>query len=98
MQIRVLVDSVNYNDIVTYYNENKPADEAPLERLDRFEGGFKIAIPEMKDAHDENNKIRQLRWSNRQLLQCGYIGFTKKQTMMLYEALVYSLKGNVILE
>lgn len=103
MQIRVLVDTIKYQPVLDYYNANKPEDEEPLEILDRAEGGFQIQIPLMKGKMvDSNQKIRQLRWSNRKLVsQVGinyYIGFTEKQTMMLFEALVYALGGNVILE
>jgi hypothetical protein len=99
MRIQVLAPTVNYQSILEHYNSNKPEDEEPLERLDRTEGGFQIQIPSMKDKSvDENRKIRQLRWANGWLVSGFYIGFTEKQTMLLYEALVYSLGGNVLLE
>jgi hypothetical protein len=103
MQIKVLVDTIEYQPVLDYYNTNKPENEEPLERLDRAEGGFKIQIPSMKNKSvDENSKIRQLRWSMGTLVSRSgwniYIGFTEKQTMMLYEALVHALRGNVILE
>ena len=103
MQIKVLVDTIEYQPVLDYYNANKPEHEEPLEKLDRFEGGFQIQIPSMKNKPvDENLKIRQLRWSSGRLVsQFGwniYIGFTEKQTVMLYEALVHALGGNVILE
>lgn len=98
MQIKVLVDRIDYEPVLDYYNSNKSEDEEPLERLDRAEGGFKIAITEKKNKHiDENLKIRQLRWSMGQLLSMEYIGFTEKQTMLLYESLLHALKGNVLL-
>ena len=100
MQIKVLVDTIKYQPVLDYYNANKPEDEEPLERLDRFEGGFQIQIPSMKNKSvGENSKIRQLRWSRGRLVSYfGLIGFTEKQTVMLYEALVHALGGNVILE
>jgi hypothetical protein len=102
MPIKVLVDSINkdtFQKILDYYNSNKPSDEEPLERLDRCEGGFQIKIASKKDIIcDENEKIRQLRWSKGYLLPMFYIGFTEKQEILLYEALVYGLNGNVILE
>ena len=80
MRIRVLSPTVNYEEVLTHYNANKPEDEEPLERLDRFEGGFQIQIPSMKDKIvDANKKIRQLRWSNGRLVSGFYTGFTEKQ-------------------
>jgi hypothetical protein len=102
MRIKVLVDSINketYNCILNYYNSNKLDIEEPLERLDRTEGGFKINIKNMKDKIcDANNKIKQLRWNKGYLDSKYYIGFNEKETMLLYESLVFGLKGNVILE
>jgi len=103
MQIRVLVDTIKYQPVLDYYNSNKPEEEEQLEILDRAEGGFQIQIPLMKGKMvDPNKQIRQLRWSNGRLVShvClnYYTGFTEKQTMMLFEALVYALGGNVILE
>jgi hypothetical protein len=98
MQIKVLVNTIDYEPVLEYYNYNKSDDEEPLEILNRAEGGFKIAIPKMKNKYvDENLKIRQLRWSMGNLLSMEYIGFTEKQTMLLYESLLYTLKGNVLL-
>jgi hypothetical protein len=98
MQIKVLVDTIKYEPILEHYNANKPDDEEPLERLDRLEGGFKIMILEMKNKYvDANLKIRQLRWHEGHLVSMGHIGFTEKQKMLLYESLVFSLKGNVLL-
>jgi hypothetical protein len=46
-----------------------------------------------------NEKNRQERWSKGRLDSCGFRGFTLKQYMLLYEALVFSLEpGTVILE
>lgn len=101
MQIKVLVDIIEYEDlqkILEYYNSNKSIDEEPLEVLDRCEGGFKIAIPYMKDIMcDENRKIKQLRWSKGYLVS-QYINFTEKEQILLYDSLVYALGNeNVIL-
>ena len=91
--------------ILEYYNNNKEAHENPLKILDRAEGGFEIDIPENKWRKDlrgfitENSKIQQMRWKNGYLTSMGYCGFTAKQYMLLYDALVYSLPpGSVILE
>jgi hypothetical protein len=100
MFIVVLVDRISYGPILDYYNSHKPEDEEPLQRLDRFEGGFQIDIPHLKDdksIYDPNNKIRQLRWSRGCLKSAGFIGFTENQTLILYEALVHSLGGNNVM-
>jgi hypothetical protein len=102
MQIKVLVDIIEYEDlqkILDYYNSNKSIDEEPLEVLDRCEGGFKIAIPYMKDIMcDMNRKIKQLRWSKKYLVPETYINFTEKEQILLYDSLVYALGNeNVIL-
>ena len=64
MQIKVLlqiIDNDKLNEILDYYNTNKPCDEEPIELLDRYEGGFKINLPDMKDRLcDDNQKIKQL--------------------------------------
>ena len=98
--IKVLVDTISYNPVLEYYNSHKDAYEPPLERLNRFEGGFKIAIPELKDkCIDANDKIQQLRWSRGYLRPMGYIGFNGKQTKLLHESLVNALgESNVLLE
>jgi hypothetical protein len=108
MPIRVLIKTFTKDQmeaVLNHYNTNKTADEAPLERLDRTEGGFKIQLQESQWKIDprfgfagSDDKIRQVRWSNGQLLSMGYIGFTEKQYMLLYESLVYGFGGNVILE
>ena len=95
MQIKVFAPTVNYEAVLNYYNANKPEDEEPLERLDRMEGGFQIQIPEMKNRSvDANRKVRQLRWVNGGLCAWPYVGFTDKQTVLLYEALFHSYGGS----
>ena len=92
MSIHVLVETISkeeFEKIFDYYNTHKEANENKLERLDRAEGGFQIAIPPTlwkKNMYcggftDANNKIQQLRWSNGYLKSMGYIGFTEKQYM-----------------
>ena len=97
--IKVLVDTISYEPVLEYYNSHKEAYEPKLERLNRFEGGFKIALPELKDKYiDPNNKIQQLRWSRGYLRPMGYFGFNEKQTKLLHEALVNALgESNVLL-
>jgi len=97
--IKVLVGTISYEPVLEYYNSHKEAHEPPLQRLDRFEGGFKIDIPELKDKYiDPNNKIQQLRWSRGYLKSMGYFGFNGKQTKLLHESLVNALgESNVLL-
>ena len=105
--IKVLVGSIDketMQKILDFYNNNKEENENQLERLDRAEGGFKIQIPKDKwkinpyiGFRDANDTIQQLRWSNGRLVG-RHIGFNMKQYILLYEALVYALPGNVILE
>jgi hypothetical protein len=104
--IKVLVDTINketVQQILDYYNEKKSKDENPLERLDRAEGGFKIGINKDKWEKDHlgytdaNLQIQQVRWSNGRLVG-RHKSLNMKQYMLLYDALVYALPGNVILE
>ena len=103
MSIKVLVDAVSSEDIqkiLEYYNQNKSLEDEPLQRLDRFEGGFQICLPEMKDVMcDSNKKIKQLRWHNGYLVSFYYIGFTYIEQDLLHRSLSYVLgEENVILE
>jgi len=92
------IDAPTFKKILQYYNENKPADEEPLERLPRSEGGFQIQLADKKNSYcDDNLKIRQLRWSRGELVSGDYIGFTAKQEALLYEALVFGLGGGVLM-
>ena len=106
--IKVLVDTitkVTKQKILDFYNANKEKGEAPLQNLDRAEGGFKIDLPENEWKKDylgyfeSNGKIRQERWREGRLVSCGFKGFTMKQYMLLYDAMVFSMEpGTVILE
>jgi hypothetical protein len=103
MPIKVLVDMVSSDDIqqiLDYYNQNKTLENEPLQRLDRFEGGFQICLPEMKDVMcDSNKKIKQLRWHKGYLVSSYYIGFNDNEQDLLYRSLVHVLgEENIILE
>lgn len=108
MPIRVLVDTISketIQKILDYYNNNKEADEYPLERANVAEGGFEIQLPEKEWKKNRytgcvgaNDKVRQLRWKNGYLNSLGYTSFTAKQSLLLYDALVFALPGQVILE
>jgi hypothetical protein len=104
MPIKVLVDTIcdEYMlRILDYYNacaQNKSGSSEPLELLDRYEGGFQIRIPEMKDVNcDDNKKIKQLRWHRGYLVSNYYIGFDDDEEELLYASLVHVLgQDNVI--
>jgi hypothetical protein len=101
MTIKVKVDTISHEDIqkvVDYYNQNKPDTEEPLNRLNRYEGGFQISLPHMKDVMcDANNKIKQLRWHKQCLVAGFYMGFSDSEEDLLYKSLVHVLgQDNVI--
>ena len=104
MPIKVLLDTICDEDmqrILDYYNanaQNKHGHIEPLELLDRYEGGFQISIPEMKDVNcDDNKKIKQLRWHRGYLVSSYYIGFDNDEEELLYTSLVHVLgQDNVI--
>jgi hypothetical protein len=103
MPIKVLVDTISSDDIqkiLDYYNQNKSIDDELLQRLDRYEGGFQICLPEMEDVMcDSNKKIKQLRWHNCYLVSSYYIGFNDNEQDLLYRSLIHVLGGeNVMLE
>ena len=95
MPIKVSVDSIDdstFQKILDHYNLFKPGYEQPLERLGRVEGGFQIKIPgRQNDRFNSNQKIRQLRWSEGELIPGPYIGFTQAQEILLFDALVHAL-------
>ena len=99
--IKVLAETLacGYGPICDFYNANKPDDSMPISQLRRAEGGFEINFtPQEKQdridwlksrgsLYDNNDTIRQLRWSNGKLTSQGYIGFTEEQTQLLFKAL-----------
>ena len=100
MPIKVLVDSISHENIqkvLDYYNQNKSVDDEPLERLDRYEGGFQICLPDMKDVIcDSNNKIKQLRWHRGYLVSSFYIGFNDNEVDLLYKSLGHVLGQDTV--
>jgi hypothetical protein len=98
--------------ICEYYNANKPAEWMPIEKLDRDEGGFKIAMTKAEhESHlkwlfritgnslsDRNDSIKQLRWTDRGYLTSHLcVGFTEEETQLLFKALTHSLRKNQVL-
>ena len=112
--IKVLAPRLkSYEEVIDYYNQHKPLEWEPLSKLNRSEGGFQIALSPIElEKHikylesrygnnliDENDEIKQLRWSKGMLHSNYHMGFTNEETMLLYEALQNSLgKEYVILE
>jgi hypothetical protein len=93
MPIKVLLDTISsesIQNILDYYNRHKPIDSSEsLELLDRYEGGFQISLPDMRDVNcDDNKKIKQLRWHKGYLVSSYYIGFDADEEELLYKALV----------
>lgn len=82
----------NYEDVVNYYNTHKDKSWSPLQKLNRAEGGFEIAIPENSDKNiDANKQIKQVRWNKKSLvtdIYKGYIPFEEKETELLYNSMV----------
>ena len=101
MPIKVLVDTICDEDmqrILDYYNQYKHGHSERLEQLDRYEGGFKINIHEMKDVIcDNNKKIKQLRWHRGYLISSHYIGFDNDEEELLYTALFHVLGQDIVI-
>ena len=96
MSICVTVDIITkemYISIIEFYNTTKPVNEAPLEILDRCEGGFQIQILDNHkdsniDNYDKNTKIKQLRWSKKCLVPFkNYKSFSKDETFLLFRSM-----------
>jgi hypothetical protein len=90
-----------YKQIIEKYNEMKPSDWPPLERLDRAEGGFQLEIPEKRGikCRNANDKIKQLRWKNKALVQHNYyITFNERELELLFNAMLDVLGKDVYVE
>jgi len=92
MPIEVLFDVITGDDcnkIINYYNRNKSQNDQPLEKLDRCEGGFMIKKEDSSSFSDDNDKIKQLRWSRKRLLQFkNYSSFSEEEEQLLYNSLL----------
>jgi len=101
MSIRVTVDNIsteNYNKIIDFYNRNKLEKDSRLERLDRCEGGFLLKIPEkQKEKCDVNEKIKQLRWDRKKLVEFkNYKTFNEQELMLLFMSMQSVLEDSVL--
>jgi hypothetical protein len=96
-----VITGVHYKKIIEKYNEMKPSDWPPLERLDRAEGGFQLEIPEKRGikCRNANDKIKQLRWKNKALVQHNYyITFNERELELLFNAMLDVLGKDVYVE
>lgn len=103
--IQVNVDTIDYSQVINYYNNHKLDFEKPLKRLERYEGGFEIELDEKsleKYSRDmiinENIRTRQLRWRDRCLITYSLSSrFTEYQLNLLFESIKNSIgEQNVI--
>jgi hypothetical protein len=88
--IKFLKNTVNYEKVISKYNENKPVDWPAIRKAGVYEGGFEIPLlnEEYNGACDENECVKQMRWSNGLLYHFGYRGFNEYETKLLFDALV----------
>tara|TARA_B110000305_G_scaffold106669_2_gene119973 strand:+ start:7208 stop:7510 length:303 start_codon:yes stop_codon:yes gene_type:complete len=90
MVIKVSFDYVKYDEVINYYNLNKPNDWLPISKLNRIEGGFQIKLSDYSLAKgDVNNQIRQLRWDKKMLKPGFYNGLFLDEVELLYNSLVH---------
>jgi hypothetical protein len=103
MPIKTLVEKIDFEDIkkiIEKYNTKKGTNCAPLEILNRCEGGFMIKKINYDDLiGNENTKIKQLRWKYKYLKPHNfYEGFNLQEEMLLYSSMREVLCDNVFFE
>ena len=86
--------SEEFERVIDYYNQIKPSHNNVIEKLDRCEGGFKIA--EEIETGDPNQWIKQLRWNKRKLDPMSHKGFTQEETLRLYQSLVHVFGDSLV--
>jgi hypothetical protein len=100
MPIKVNTPTIKCEDfvkILEFYNEHKPTDAEPLERLNRAEGGFQINAKKAVPHPEPNNNIRQLRWFYQRLVGYDtYNTLTKEEEGLLYKSLKSVLGENMV--
>lgn len=96
--IEVLFDNIiNYDKVLNYFNTHKLNDMEPIEKLQRFEGGFSIKLKNVDENLDINKRIKQLRWHKKKLVNelfegCNsycHMGFNIDELNLLYKSLVH---------
>lgn len=81
------INSLQCSQVLEYYNNNRPEDFNPLEKLDRAEGGFQIKLDNVPYNTDVNYTVKQLRWKNKYLTSGLYIDFSDEELKLLYKSL-----------
>lgn len=92
MTITVTFKTFKYEPIIEYYNQNKPPDWNPIEKLNRLEGGFQIKMEDFdyNRSLDVNQRIKQVRWHKQQLITpIAMFGFTVKEEYLLYQSFLH---------
>jgi hypothetical protein len=92
MTITVTFKIFQYEPIVEYYNQIKPPDWNPIEKLNRIEGGFQIKLDDFDNGRsiDINQKIKQVRWYKQQLITpIAMFGFTMEEEYLLYQSFLH---------
>ena len=92
MTITVTFKTFKYEPIIEYYNQNKPPDWNPIEKLNRLEGGFQIKMEDFDHNRslDINNRIKQVRWYKQQLITpIAMFGFSKEEEYLLYQSFLH---------
>ena len=104
--IKLLSNTVDYEEIIEYYNKNKKPEMRSLEQLDRVEGGFQIfkditgkkSVYNINNFHiDINDQIHQLRWAKGCLCRYGmYSIFNETQLNLLYESFINTVGEEMV--
>ena len=92
MTITVTFKTFKYEPIIEYYNQNKPPDWNPIEKLNRLEGGFQIKMEDFDHNRslDINQRIKQVRWHKQQLITpIAMFGFTVEEEYLLYQSFLH---------
>ena len=89
-QIVVNFDNFDYDNIIQYYNQKRPIGTPPIQKLNRFEGGFMIEKYNITSGSNENEKYSQVRWRLKHLFTPhGLPAFTEDEMKLLYSSFVY---------
>jgi hypothetical protein len=107
--IKVLTSTLpgGYAPIVENYNANKPADWSPIREAGVCEGGFEIPlnaeeISQLKQYNsnkkllNDNDYVRQLRWSNGKLCSLGNDPLREEEQLLLGKSLIAVLGADKV--
>ena len=101
VHIKVNIDTVNYNDICSFYNNKKEPEWNTIHMLDRAEGGFCIPLEEgVIHSTKDNSKIKQVRWNRKCLITPGgCYNLSPEELTLLHQAMVHVHgEENIVLE